>query len=75
MFDNPAIMKLMQLFLYCSLALITKDPEYLFDNAFIQDVIVCDDIGWWIGFDTGGNSIDNVGLEICNTVKFIGAND
>ena len=68
-------MKLLYLFFYFSLYLLTKEHEYLFDNVLRQDGLICDDVGWWSGLEKGGNIINNVDVGFCNTVKFIGSNN
>ena len=47
----------------------TKKIESLFNNVMVQGGIICDDVGWWVGFNKGGNSIDDVAIGFCNTVE------
>ena len=54
---------MLQLFFYCSLALLTKNFEYLSNNVLGQDGLICDDVGCRRGFNKGGDKIYDVGLD------------
>ena len=39
-----------------------KNLDSLFNTVLVQDDLICDDVGWWSGFNKGGNIIDNNGI-------------
>ena len=57
------------IFLYCSLDFLNQKLESVFNTVLGQDGIICDDVGWWSGFNKGGNIIDAVDIEFWNTVE------
>ena len=57
-------MELLLIFLYFSLAFFTKNLESLSNNVLGKDGLTCDDVGWWIGFNKGGNIIYDVDIGI-----------
>ena len=60
---------------HCSLAFFFKNVESIFDTVLGKDGIICDDVGWWSGFNKVSNIINNVGIGFCNTMNFIGTNE
>ena len=68
-------MELIQLFLYWSLALFTKNIESLFNTVLGWGSLICDDVGWWSGFNKIDNNIDEVGIGFGNTVEGMGNNN
>ena len=68
-------MKLLQLFSHCSLAFTPKQVESLFNNVLGQDGIICDDVGWWSGFNEGGDSIEDIAIGLGYIVEFMGTNN
>ena len=72
--DNYAVVKLQQLFLYCSLDFFTKNFDSLFNTILGQDGIICDGVGWWSGSNKGGNRIYDVDIGLCNIVEGMGDN-
>ena len=53
----------------------TKKFESLFNNILCQYVIICDYVGWWSGFNKGGNNSDDVDIGFCNNVVGMGTNN
>ena len=66
---------MLQLFLYYSLAFFIKNLEYLLYIVLGQDGLICDDVGWWSGFNKCGNIIDDVEIGFYNTVEGMGTNN
>ena len=62
--NNSAAMKLLQLFLYCSLTFLTKNFESLFNTVLDQDGLICDYIGWWCGLNKGGDIIYDIDIGL-----------
>ena len=62
-------MKLLKLFLHCILAFFTKNFESQFNNLLGQDVIICDNVGWWSGFNKGVGIIQNINIGLGYIVK------
>ena len=52
-----------------------KNIEYLFNNVLGKDGLICDDVGWWSGFNKGGNSINGVGIGLNDIVEGMGTNN
>ena len=55
--------------------LYTKYIDSQNNNVMGQDGLICDDVGWWIGFNEGGNSIEDVDIGFCSTVEGMGTNN
>ena len=72
--DNSAVIKLLKLFLYCSLEFPPKNFESLFHTVFVQDDLICDDAGWWSGLNKGGDIIDNSEIGLGDIVERMGTN-
>ena len=53
----------------------TKNLECLFNNLLGQDGLICDDVGWWSGFNKGGNDIDGVYIVFYNAVEGMRTNN
>ena len=68
-------MKLLKLFLYYSLSLPPTKIESLFNTIMGKDSPICIDVGWWSGFNKGGNIIYNVVISLHVIVEVIGNNN
>ena len=68
-------MKMLQLFLHCIIDFLSKSFESLFDTVLGKDGIICDDVGWWIGFNKGSDSIDDVDIDLVNITEGTGTNN
>ena len=68
-------MKLLQLFLYCSLKLLPLNFDSLFNTVLGQDGLIFYDVGWCSGFNNGCDVIDNVDMGLGDIVKGMGTNN
>ena len=50
----------------------SKECESLFNTVLGQDGLICDDVGWWSGFNKGGYGIGNICRCIVNIVEGMG---
>ena len=62
-------------FLTAALTFFTKKVESLFNNVLCQDGIICDDVGWWSGFNKVRDGVDNVDIGIGNIMEGTGSNN
>ena len=60
-FDNPLVMKLLQLFLSCGFAIYPKNSKYLLDTVLIQGGFIHNNIVWWSRFN--GNIMEVMGTD------------
>ena len=67
-------MKKFQLFSYCSLTFF-KDLKYPFDTVSGQDGLVCDDVGWWSGFNKGRYGIYDVDIGLVDILQVTVSNN
>ena len=68
-------MKLLQIFLHCSLTFLSKTFDSLFDTVFGWYGILCDDVGWWSGFNKGRDGVDKVDIGIGVIMEGTGTNN
>ena len=68
-------MKLLQIFFYWSLFFTPQNIESLSNTVLGQDVLICDDVGWWIGLNKGGDVIYSVDIGLRNIVEGKGTNN
>ena len=52
-----------------------KKCESLFKNFLGQDSLICDDVGWWSGFNKGDDSIYDVDIRLHNIVEVMGSDN
>ena len=52
-----------------------KNFESLFNTILGQDDIICDDFGWWSGFNKGGDRIDDVEIGLGDVVEGMETNN
>ena len=67
-------MKILQLFLHCSLKFLSKNFESLFDNVLGKYGIICDDFGWRSGFNKGSDGVDEVDIVLGDIMEGTGTN-
>ena len=67
--DNSAVMKMLQLFLHCIIDFLSKSFESLFDTVLGKDGIICDDVGWWIGFNKGSDVVEDVDIGLVKIME------
>ena len=67
--NNSAVIKLLQLFLYCSLDFSTKNFESLFNTVLVQDSLISDDVGCCSGLNKGCGIIYDVDKGLRNIVE------
>ena len=72
---NYAVMKLLQLFLYCSLDFLSGDLKSLIDDILGQDGFICDDFGWWSRFNKSSNGVNDVDIGHVEIMEFVGTNN
>ena len=63
------------IFLYCSLDFLNQKLESVFNTVLGQDGIICDDVGWWSGFNNGGDRIYGVDIGLHNIVEVMETNN
>ena len=73
--EKSVVMKLLQIFSHYSLYFLSKTFEHLFDTAWGQDSLVCDDVGWWSGFKTFSDGVDDVSIGIGEIMGGTGTNN
>ena len=55
--------------------ILIKKCESLFKNFLGQDSLICDDVGWWSGFNKGDDSIYDVDIRLHNIVEVMGSDN
>ena len=73
--DKCVVMKLLQLFLQCNLNFLYKKFNFLFDTLLVQDGLICDDVGWWSGFNKCVYGVENVDIGLFNIMEGTGTNN
>ena len=68
-------MKMLQLFFTEASPFFPKNFESLFNTLLGQDSLLFDDIGWWSGFNKGGDIIYGVNVGLHGIVEGIGTNN
>ena len=51
-----------------------KYIEPLFNNVLCQYGLICDDVGWWIGINKGGDIICDIDIGLCGIAENIRSN-
>ena len=52
-----------------------KNFESLFNNVLGQDGIICEDVGWWSGFNKVDDRIYDVDIGLHDIVEGMGSNN
>ena len=55
--------------------LFTKNLESLFNNVLGQYGLICDNVGWWSGFNKCGDRIYDIDMGLSEIVEFMGSNN
>ena len=55
--------------------LFIKNFDSLFNTVLGKDVLICDDVGWWIGLNKGGDVIYSVDIGLRDIVEGKGTNN
>ena len=68
------VMKMIEFF-HTSASTFFKDFNSLFDIVLVKDGIVCNDVGWWSGFNKVSFGVDNIDIDLEDITEGTGTNN